>query len=49
MGAGDWKLVSLGGMISHVNFSYLLRSAESEQISKDIEWWVKVCSLWVEH
>lgn len=31
MGAEMWKLVSLGGVISHVNFSFLLRTAESEQ------------------
>lgn len=39
-GAGGWELVSLGGMISHVNFIYFfvcylfVTSSESEQISR---------------
>lgn len=48
IGAEGWGLVSLGGMIFRVNFSFLLRSAESEEISRDIAGGLKGAALWVE-
>lgn len=35
-------------MISHVSFSFHLRSAESKQMSRDIVWRLEVCYLRVE-
>lgn len=32
MRLGGWELVGLEDMISHINFSFLLRSTETEKI-----------------
>lgn len=34
--------------MSHVNFRFLLRSADSEPTSRDIVWWGGMCCLWVQ-